>query len=35
MSANSETPKEMDWKAQGKIFSSLNIADGKMFYIAF
>ena len=25
----------MDWKAPGKIFNSLNIADGKMFYIAF
>ena len=25
----------MDWKAPGKFFSSLNIADRKMFYISF
>jgi len=27
--------KLMDWKALGKIFSSLDIADGKMLYFSF
>ena len=30
-----ETPKIVDWKASGNFFRSLNIADGKMFYISF